>query len=243
MAHPDMQESGDITPSRDDLAVVCAYVLAGGTWVPGKAVDQSKESHFLAARVVVDTDEDEAFIELHDFPRTAVLEFVVRLRAESRLVRLSGDRDKRSHFYELEKAAGPDVLAFQFADRASADRFGAAVRRAANAAAERRASFSEGDVLRRRCVEAGFDERDVREALAARRRGAEGISARLRSTPGGTASAARAAKSGGEEPSLTRRPKRRASSAGRLVYNAQEPPSLEASGPPTRGAAARPRAF
>ena len=81
----------------------------------------------------------------------------------------------------------PQVLAFQFADRASADRFGAAVRRAANAAAERRASFSEGDVLRRRCVEAGFDERDVREALAARRRGAEGISARLRSTPpGGT---------------------------------------------------------
>ena len=79
----------------------------------------------------------------------------------------------------------PQVLAFQFADRASADRFGAAVRRAANAAAERRASFSEGDVLRRRCVEAGFDGRDVREALAVRRRGAEGISARLRSTPGG----------------------------------------------------------
>ena len=142
---------------RRDARPSQAYVLAGGTWVPGKAVDQSKESHFLAARVVVDTDEDEAFIELHDFPRTAVLEFVVRLRAESRLVRLSGDRDKRSHFYELEKAAGPDVRA---AERKSLS--------------FRDADIPRGDESRRR---GGCDVANPRRCVAATPRPRRGYSA------------------------------------------------------------------
>ena len=155
---------------RGDVALCCAYVLQGNDWAPvnnSRPDDLTNESRFLAAKIMQDDDMAEAFLELHDYPQTTIIELVVKLKAESRLVKLGGARNAKAHVYELERCCGPDVVALQFADDRAADNFGRAIRRAASQAAERRASFTDADALIRRCVDAGFEARDVREAVAA----------------------------------------------------------------------------
>ncbi len=153
---------------RGDVALCCAYVLQGSDWAPvnnSRPDDLSGESRFLAAKIVQDDDMAEAFLELHDYPQTTIIELVVKLKAESRLVKLGGARNAKAHVYELERCCGPDVVALQFADDKAADNFGRAIRRAASSAAERRASFTDADALIRRCVDAGFEARDVRDCV------------------------------------------------------------------------------
>ena len=156
---------------RGDVALCCAYVLQGSDWAPvnnSRPDDLSGESRFLAAKIVQDDDMAEAFLELHDYPQTTIIELVVKLKAESRLVKLGGARNAKAHVYELERCCGPDVVALQFADDKAADNFGRAIRRAASSAAERRASFTDADALIRRCVDAGFEARRASSSRASR---------------------------------------------------------------------------
>ena len=165
-----LDDSNESPRRRGDVALCCAYVLQGNDWAPvnnSRPDDLTNESRFLAAKIVQDDDMAEAFLELHDYPQTTIIELVVKLKAESRLVKLGGARNAKAHVYELERCCGPDVVALQFADDRAADNFGRAIRRAASQAAERRASFTDADALIRRCVDAGFEARDVREAVAA----------------------------------------------------------------------------
>ena len=102
---------------RGDVALCCAYVLQGSDWAPvnnSRPDDLSGESRFLAAKIVQDEDMAEAFLELHDYPQTTIIELVVKLKAESRLVKLGGARNAKAHVYELERCCGPDVVALQF---------------------------------------------------------------------------------------------------------------------------------
>ena len=97
---------------RGDVALCCAYVLQGSDWAPvnnSRPDDLSGESRFLAAKIVQDEDMAEAFLELHDYPQTTIIELVVKLKAESRLVKLGGARNAKAHVYELERCCGPDV--------------------------------------------------------------------------------------------------------------------------------------
>ena len=103
---------------RGDVALCCAYVLQGNDWAPvnnSRPDDLTNESRFLAAKIVQDDDMAEAFLELHDYPQTTIIELVVKLKAESRLVKLGGARNAKAHVYELERCCGPDVVALQFA--------------------------------------------------------------------------------------------------------------------------------
>ena len=112
---------------RGDVALCCAYVLQGNDWAPvnnSRPDDLTNESRFLAAKIVQDDDMAEAFLELHDYPQTTIIELVVKLKAESRLVKLGGARNAKAHVYELERCCGPDVVALQFADDRAADNFG-----------------------------------------------------------------------------------------------------------------------
>ena len=98
---------------RGDVALCCAYVLQGSDWAPvnnSRPDDLSGESRFLAAKIVQDEDMAEAFLELHDYPQTTIIELVVKLKAESRLVKLGGARNAKAHVYELERCCGPDVV-------------------------------------------------------------------------------------------------------------------------------------
>ena len=102
---------------RGDVALCCAYVLQGNDWAPvnnSRPDDLTNESRFLAAKIVQDDDMAEAFLELHDYPQTTIIELVVKLKAESRLVKLGGARNAKAHVYELERCCGPDVVALQF---------------------------------------------------------------------------------------------------------------------------------
>jgi len=99
---------------RGDVALCCAYVLQGNDWAPvnnSRPDDLANESRFLAAKIVQDDDMAEAFLELHDYPQTTIIELVVKLKAESRLVKLGGARNAKAHVYELERCCGPDVVA------------------------------------------------------------------------------------------------------------------------------------
>ena len=72
---------------RGDVALCCAYVLQGNDWAPvnnSRPDDLTNESRFLAAKIVQDDDMAEAFLELHDYPQTTIIELVVKLKAESR---------------------------------------------------------------------------------------------------------------------------------------------------------------
>ena len=72
---------------RGDVALCCAYVLQGSDWAPvnnSRPDDLTNESRFLAAKIVQDDDMAEAFLELHDYPQTTIIELVVKLKAESR---------------------------------------------------------------------------------------------------------------------------------------------------------------
>ena len=85
---------------RGDVALCCAYVLQGSDWAPvnnSRPDDLSGESRFLAAKIVQDEDMAEAFLELHDYPQTTIIELVVKLKAESRLVKLGGARNAKAH--------------------------------------------------------------------------------------------------------------------------------------------------
>ena len=67
---------------RGDVALCCAYVLQGNDWAPvnnSRPDDLTNESRFLAAKIVQDDDMAEAFLELHDYPQTTIIELVVKL--------------------------------------------------------------------------------------------------------------------------------------------------------------------
>ena len=109
-----MASSPEPPGARGEL--VCAYLLGGGDWVPVKSEDDSSESTFLRVRVVVvgtpGGAAPEAFVELSD-DVSGTLELGVRIGPETALRRLGAD-ESPSHFYELERVPGPDVLGFQF---------------------------------------------------------------------------------------------------------------------------------
>ena len=72
-----LDDSNESPRRRGDVALCCAYVLQGNDWAPvnnSRPDDLTNESRFLAAKIVQDDDMAEAFLELHDYPQTTIIE-------------------------------------------------------------------------------------------------------------------------------------------------------------------------
>ena len=103
---------------RGDVALCCAYVLQGNDWAPvnnSRPDDLTNESRFLAAKIVQDDDMAEAFLELHDYPQTTIIELVVigphRLSDGDSPSKEGGNSDEVSLSFKGEQFQGFSVFA------------------------------------------------------------------------------------------------------------------------------------